>query len=150
MNESIENGIAIIPYNFKFPINKSEEDDKDDCELPEELARLLKQEDKEIQPHQERVDLINMGTKENKKEVKVGTSLEDKIKKRLINLLHEYTIVFARSYQDMPGLDMNIVVHKLPLKPECPLVKKNLRRILRPYMSLKIREEVRNSLTQGS
>lgn len=42
----------MIPYNFEFPNNQAEEGDDDDCELPEELARLLKQEDKETQPHQ--------------------------------------------------------------------------------------------------
>ena len=61
MNEPIENYIAIIPYNFEFPINQTEEGDEDNSELPEELARLLKQEDKEIQPHQELVDVINLG-----------------------------------------------------------------------------------------
>lgn len=48
MNEPIENDTAIILYNFKFPINQAGEGDEDDCELPEELARLLKQKDKEI------------------------------------------------------------------------------------------------------
>lgn len=82
-----------------------------------------------------------MGTKENRKEVRFGVALDDKIKERLVELLHEYADVFAWSYQDMPGLDTNIVVHKLPLKPECLLVKQKLRRT-RPDISLKIREEV--------
>ena len=125
-----------------------EECDEDDCELLEELARLLKQEDKEIQCHQEPVDVINLGTEENKKEVKVGASLKDEVKKRLIEILPEYSDVFAWSYQDMPGLYTNIVVHKLPLRPECPPVKKKLRRT-RPYMSLKIREEVRKQIDVG-
>lgn len=82
--------MVIIPYNFEFPINQAIEGDEDDCELPEELARLLKQEDKEIWPHQEPVNVINMGTEENRKEVKVGASLNDEIKKRLVEHLHEY------------------------------------------------------------
>lgn len=48
MNEPIENDTTIIPYNFEFSINRAEEGDEDDCELPKELARMLKQEDKEI------------------------------------------------------------------------------------------------------
>ncbi|MCI88443.1 hypothetical protein A2U01_0109730, partial [Trifolium medium] len=39
----------------EFPINQAEEGDEDDCELPEGLTRLLEQEEKEIQPHQEPV-----------------------------------------------------------------------------------------------
>lgn len=47
--------------------------------------------------------------------------------------------VFAWSYQDMPGLNTDIVVHHLPLKEECPLVKQKLRRT-RPDMAIKIKE----------
>ena len=36
-------------YDFENPIYQAEED----CELPDELARLLRQEEKAIQPHQE-------------------------------------------------------------------------------------------------
>lgn len=43
----------------------------------------------------------------------------------------------------MPGLDTDIVIHKLPLKPECSLVKQKLRRT-RSDMSLRIKEEVKN------
>ncbi|XP_050919024.1 uncharacterized protein LOC127136520 [Lathyrus oleraceus] len=41
----------------------------------------------------------------------------------------------------MSGLDTDIVGHHLPLREECPTVKKNLRRI-RPDMAMKIKEEV--------
>ena len=81
---------------------------------------MLEHESKALQPHQEPVDTINLGTEEEKKEVKVGTTLGASIKERLIKLLQEYVDVFAWSYQDMPGLDTDIVVHKLPLQPDCP------------------------------
>jgi hypothetical protein len=61
------------------------------------------------------VDAINLGTEEDKKEVKIGASLQPEVKESLIKLLREYVDVFAWSYQDMPGLDTNIVEHKLPL-----------------------------------
>jgi hypothetical protein len=85
------------------------------------------------------VDVINLGTEEDKKEVKVGAALPPEVKESLVKLLQEYVDVFAWSYQDMPGLDTNIVEHKLPLKPECPPVKQKLRRT-RPDMALKIQE----------
>jgi hypothetical protein len=110
----------MIPYDFKSPINQAEEGDENDCEIPEGLTRLLEQEEKVIQPHQEPVEVINLGTKEDRKEVKVGASLKESVKGKLIELLQEYVDVFAWSYQDMPGLDTNIVMHKLPLKPEYP------------------------------
>lgn len=48
------------------------------------------------------MDVINIGTKENRKDVKVSAALDDKIKERLIVLLHNYAYVFIWSYQDMP------------------------------------------------
>ena len=42
----------------------------------------------------------------------------------------------------MPGLSSDIVQHKLPLNPECSLVKQKLRR-MKPKMYLKIKEEVK-------
>ena len=64
------------------------------------------------------------------------------IRQGLIILLEEYQDVFAWSYQDMPGLDSDIVQHKLTLNPGSSQVKQKLRRI-KPEMSLKIKEEVR-------
>ena len=42
------------------------------------------QEEKTNQPHEETVEVINLGTEEDKKEVKTGTNLEDSIKGRLV------------------------------------------------------------------
>ena len=45
----------------------------------------------------------------------------------------------------MPGLDTDIVVHRLPLREECAPVKQKLRRV-KPEMLLKIKEEVKKQL----
>ena len=52
--------------------------------MPGELARLLLQEDRAIQPHEESVETVNLGTEVDKKEVKIGANLESSVKKRLI------------------------------------------------------------------
>ncbi|MCI80606.1 hypothetical protein A2U01_0101877, partial [Trifolium medium] len=62
------------------------------------------------------------------------------VKKRIVGLLREYVDIFAWSYRDIPGLDPEIVKHRLPLKPECPPMKQKLRRT-HPDMALKIKEE---------
>ena len=49
---------------------------KEDCKIPGELAKLLIQEEKVIQPHEEPVEMVNLGTGEDKKEVKIGANLE--------------------------------------------------------------------------
>ena len=48
----------------------------------------------------------------------------------------------------MPGLDTEIVVHKIPIKLECPLVWQALRR-MKFEIILKIKEEVEKQLKVG-
>jgi hypothetical protein len=101
-----------------------------------------------IQPHQEAIELINLSTDEEKREIKIGALLEASVKEKVIDLLREYVDIFAWSYQDMPGLDPEIVEHRLPLKPECPPVKQRLRRS-HPDMALKIKEEIQKHINAG-
>ncbi|XP_038678394.1 uncharacterized protein LOC119979838, partial [Tripterygium wilfordii] len=119
-----------------------------EIEILPEMLRQVNQEEKIIQPHQEVTEVVNLGTETEKKEVKVGAAFEGENKKKLIDLLHNYQDVFAWSYQDMPGLDTSIVVHKLPLIPECTPVKQKLRR-LKADMLLKIRDEVKKQFDAG-
>ena len=63
-------------------------------------------------------------------------------------LLRNYQDVFAWSYQDMPGLNPDIVQHRLPLNPSGSPVKQKLRR-MKPEMSLKIKEEVKKKFDAG-
>jgi len=48
----------------------------------------------------------------------------------------------------MPGLDPDIVQHKLPLKPEFPPIKQKLRR-MKPEVSLKIKDKVEKQFNAG-
>ncbi|XP_050877512.1 uncharacterized protein LOC127081282 [Lathyrus oleraceus] len=63
-------------------------------------------------------------------------------------MLREFMDIFAWSYQDMPGLDTYIVVHRLPLKEECPPVKQKLRRTYLD-ISKKIKDEVQKQFDAG-
>ena len=105
----------------KFPIFEAEEEEIE--EIPDEISRLLKQEERIIQPHEETIEIVNLGSGDVRKEIRIGSLLALSVKESLIELLKEFTDVFAWSYQDMPGLDTNIVEHHLPLNPECPPVK---------------------------
>lgn len=140
-SDSLDNGIVMTHYDFENPIYHADEASEEDCDLPEELARLLEQESKFIQPYQDLLEVINFRSEDCKKEVKIGAALDEDAKKRLIELLRKYVDMFAWSYQDMPGLDTDIVVHRLPLKDECPPMEWKLRRT-RPDMAIKIKEEV--------
>ena len=54
--------------------------------------------------------MINLGTEED-------------IKEWLIEMLHDYVEIFVWSYEDMLGLDTDIVVHRLETKEDFPPVK---------------------------
>ncbi|KAE8685499.1 BTB/POZ domain-containing protein SETH6 [Hibiscus syriacus] len=123
-------------------------EDELECDVPTELLRLVEKEDKQILPHKEEIETVNLGTDEEIKEVKIGTTLTIQIKQELINLLQEFKDIFAWSYQDMPGLSTDIVIHKLPINPEYKPVQQKLRR-MRPEMLLQIKEEVMKQINAG-
>src|SRR3954471_18354046 len=137
----VNNDSAIVRHDFENPIYQTEDESEEDCEVPRELVRLLKQEDKAIQPHEEPIEVINLGSNEEKKEVRIGADLEHNVKQRLIQMLQDYVEIFAWSYEDMPGLDTDIMVHRLPIKEGSTPVKQKLQRS-RPDMSKKIKVEV--------
>ena len=95
---------------------------EDDDLLPD-LLRLVAQNEKQILPYLEVTKAVNLGTEEERRKMKIGTTLSPATRKELIDLLQDYNDVFAWSYQDMSGLDTNIVVHCLPLREECAPVK---------------------------
>ncbi|KAK7323722.1 hypothetical protein VNO77_27212 [Canavalia gladiata] len=143
-----DNSASIVLGDFDCIDNLADEESEFECEPTDEMLRLVERESKIIEPHQEPIDLINLGTEENKREVKIGTLIAGDNRERLISLLQDYSDIFAWSYQDMPGLDTSIVEHKLPMKVGCTPVKQKLRR-MKPEMSLKIREEVRKQFDAG-
>ena len=53
----------------------------------------------------------------------LSKNLSEKERGRLVALLKEYKDVFAWSYQEMPGLSPNLVMHKLKVDPNVKLVK---------------------------
>ena len=132
----VEHNDIMPSPNFEHAVFEAGEEDW--AEVPEEVAHQFEDKEDTIQPYKEPLETVNLCTDENVKEVKIGALLSPQVKEQLISLLKEYVDVFAWSYQDMPGLDTDIVEHKLPLKPECPPVKQKLRRT-HPDMAVKIK-----------
>ena len=99
-------------YVGEFSTDEGMEDD----DLPSDLLRLVAQDEKQILPHQEVTEAINLGLEKERREVKIETTLSPTTRKKLIDLLQDYSDVFAWSYQDMLGLNTKIVVHRLSLR----------------------------------
>ena len=55
--------------------------------------------------------------------VQIGNTLTSSEKDELVTLLKEFKEIFAWSYEDMPGIDANIVLHCIPIDPAIKPVK---------------------------
>ena len=109
-NESCEGNDTEDPdVDFEQLINQSEEGEDEDWRLPTELKSMVEQENREVKPHQEETEIVNLGVGEERKEVKVSTGMSTYILDELVALLRDYQDIFAWSYQDMPGLSPEIV-----------------------------------------
>ena len=67
----------------------------EDDDLPPDLLRLVAQDEKQILLHQEVTKAINLRTEKERREVKIETTLSPTIREKLIDLLREYSDVFA-------------------------------------------------------
>ena len=68
----------------------------------------------------EETEVVNLAEEsEKEKPVKIGVNFPKDMKYELIALLQEFKEIFARSYQAIPGLDREIVIHMILVKPKC-------------------------------
>ncbi|XP_020410280.1 uncharacterized protein LOC109946529 [Prunus persica] len=84
---------------------------------------------------------INLGTVDNPKPIFVSALLTPQELEEYTQLLQEYRDVFAWGYQDMPGLDPNVAVHKLGIPDEARWVKQAPCRF-RPELTIQIEIEI--------
>ncbi|XP_052301368.1 LOW QUALITY PROTEIN: uncharacterized protein LOC127904008 [Populus trichocarpa] len=112
------------------------------------VRKLVEQQEQTWKPAAEELETINVGNDQLKKELKIGTLVTSEQRTKMIALLQEYADVFAWSYEDMPGLDTNIVVHKIPLEEGCKPVKQKLRRA-HPDVWIKVKVELEKQWDAG-
>ena len=91
---------------------------------------------------------INLGTEEDPRPTFISALLKEPIKDELIALLQEFRDCFAWHYHEMPGLDRELVEHKLPIK-EGYLPVKQARRRMSMDTELKVKEEIERPLKAG-
>ena len=79
-NESCEgNDTEDLDIDFEQLVNQVEEGEDEDWGLSPELKRMVKQEDREVKPHQEEKKIVNLGVGKERKEVKVGTCMSTNV-----------------------------------------------------------------------
>jgi len=51
---------------------------------------MVEQEEREVKPHREEIEVVNLGVREERKEVKVGTCMSINVRDELVALLRDY------------------------------------------------------------
>ena len=69
---------------------------------------ITKQLEKKIEPREPTFETLNLGNDENPCLIKIGSTLNEKERKDLKELLTEFQEVFAWSYEDMSDIDPEI------------------------------------------
>uniref|UniRef100_A0A2N9GLN7 G-patch domain-containing protein n=1 Tax=Fagus sylvatica TaxID=28930 RepID=A0A2N9GLN7_FAGSY len=127
-----------------------EDNSDEEIELPSDILEALERQDEGSKPNIEELEIVNLANEgEEPREVKIGTRCAAEQKEALIALLREFHEIFAWSYQDMPGLDTDIVVHKIPAESQNASPSKQALRRMKPEVILKIKEEVEKQLKAG-
>src|SRR3954463_9703842 len=91
---------------------------------------------------------VNMGDEINPKPIYISDTLSQKEKADLIALIREYVDVFAWHYEDLPGLDPKVAMHRLNIKADAKPVKQS-QRCFRPDIMDSIEQEVRKLIDSG-
>ena len=70
--------------------------------------KLINNWKRKIEPMEPNLETINLGNNQNPHLIKIGSTLNERERKDLQELLTEFQEVFAWSYEDMPGIDPEI------------------------------------------
>ena len=78
--------------------------------------------DERVSPHSDDLEIVDLGTTNHPRELRICTTLSVDERDSLLRLLRSYLDVFVWSYEDMPGLHPSIVHHHLLLMPHARLI----------------------------
>ena len=109
---------------------------------------INKQLEKKIEPIEPALETINLGNDKNPCLIKIGSTLNEKERKDLQELLTKFQEVFAWSYEDMLGIDLEITQHHIDTHDHMVPVKQKLRKMRTKWL-LKIKKEVTKQLKVG-
>ena len=135
---------SVVDVNETTELDHDVEGMEEIPNLPRDILEALNKESNGSKPNVEETEVINLANRsEIEKPVKIGVNFPKDMKNELIVLLKEFKEIFAWYYQDMPGLDIKIFVHRILVKFKCPLVRQAYRR-MKSKIILKIKEVENN------
>ena len=97
----------------------------------------------------EPLDVVDLSTDPSvQKQVSISSQLSLEVRENLVTLLKEYKDVFAWKYEDMPGLNPEMVCHALNVSPGSKPIKQP-RRNFHPEVEARIKDEIEKLLAAG-
>jgi hypothetical protein len=72
---------------------------------------------------------LNIGTSKSPKIIKLGAQCSDEEKVKFMELLHEFQVFFAWSYEDLCGFDPTLIQHDIHIKERVKHIRKKQRPI---------------------
>ena len=81
--------------------------------------------DERVSPTIEDTEVVDFGTADQPRELRIGLDLSIDERDSLVQLLKSYLDVLAWSYEDMSGLDPSVVQHRLQLLPHVRRLSKS-------------------------
>ena len=87
-NMDVSDGSLKIDFEQSICISEVDlEEDFEESSVPPDFLRLVKQEEKQIMPHKNLAEVINLGTQEDQKEVNIRALIKSTTRTKLIDLL---------------------------------------------------------------
>ncbi|GKV18516.1 hypothetical protein SLEP1_g28883 [Rubroshorea leprosula] len=136
-----------MDYRSEVIYEGEEEDLKDQITLEELDMAPAKLDDLKAEV-QDPLEEVNLGTEADPKITFISDSLEPCLHDKIINISRDYKDCFAWDYFEMPGLDRNLVQHRLPIREDFKPFKQPPRR-MSPEVTLKVKEEIERLLKVG-
>ncbi|XP_045822028.1 uncharacterized protein LOC123914912 [Trifolium pratense] len=94
---------------------------------------------------QDPLEEIDIGDGSIKRPTYISANIPKELRDKLVELLKEFKDCFAWDYNEMSGLNRNLVEHRLPIRPDKKPVKQSPRRFA-PEILSKIKEEIERLL----
>ena len=89
----------------------------------------------------DRVELVNLGTLENPRNIKINADAPDHVKKAAIELFHEYQDIFAWGHEDLKGIPSTLAEHTIHLVPNATPVQQRRYR-MNPNYAERVKAEL--------
>jgi hypothetical protein len=115
----------------------------------EQIHQTLNVEERQniAEPTEELEEIVLVEGNE-KKMTRIGTSMTKEIRDLIVSFLRKNADVFAWSHDDMPGINTEVIAHKLNVNPSISPVKQK-RRVFAPERNTAVMEEVDKLLKAG-